>query len=716
MQKRYTFLACSVVSVTVLLGVFSAIVTAGAHKHANRSAAASAVSTDIAVSTETAIPVEPSPELASLETKSVATGQSSDLQTMAYSAPKGVYKTVKPCRIYDTRSNTANATKVDSSTVNLRIAGKCGLPASLLAVQVGVTSSSKGSGNFATLWNTGTPIPNVSTINIAPGETRSNSAIVGASSGSVSVYNQSDSVTIVDVYGYWIETSTRASTGRYVPLTPTRFFDSRQTGGKLKADTPLTLTMPSYIPSDAIAVVANITAVESTATSLGFVTVWSGNGPMTDTSAITLDKNGQTRAAGGIYGLTNKTLNIQPNLGAMHIIVDISGYITGSSAPSSLSSRLAIAEPVRLLDSRSGNKIIGGVAGGTTIENANSGDASGFVYNLTFLQPNSSGFLSLTVGEGEEPTTSSVNAAKPGEIVANFAVTPAGSKGTTIYNSVTTHILLDYVGYFTGDHLDSLDEKKEIQTRLNELGCAAGVVDGIFGSQTSAAIRRFQVANPPLATDGVIGLTTSSQTYKALMGDYPNYCVLPPAKPGIAGLSIKASMSSLPAPIWPSENKILTACWGDMRSYTEVSEKGHSGIDIGADVGQNVFSPWAGLVVASSTGYNVGIGNYVRVAHFRLTDGTIVYTEYHHLKSATLPPVGTVVAAGNVVAKSGDTGYVDGPHLHFNLVKGAPTDVGPAKRGVETLNPMLYGFSMPGLSGAQGACTQYPNGGGSSNL
>jgi peptidoglycan hydrolase-like protein with peptidoglycan-binding domain len=69
------------------------------------------------------------------------------------------------------------------------------------------------------------------------------------------------------------------------------------------------------------------------------------------------------------------------------------------------------------------------------------------------------------------------------------------------------------------------DEVQAIQAKLNGYGCNAGYVDGIKGAQTTAAIKRFQLANPPLAADGIIGTTSTSPTYNKLINLAANYCV-----------------------------------------------------------------------------------------------------------------------------------------------------------------------------------------------
>ena len=51
------------------------------------------------------------------------------------------------------------------------------------------------------------------------------------------------------------------------------------------------------------------------------------------------------------------------------------------------------------------------------------------------------------------------------------------------------------------------DEVKELQEKLNSLGYNAGSTDGIFGSNTEAAVKAFQAANG-LSADGIVGPKT----------------------------------------------------------------------------------------------------------------------------------------------------------------------------------------------------------------
>lgn len=56
---------------------------------------------------------------------------------------------------------------------------------------------------------------------------------------------------------------------------------------------------------------------------------------------------------------------------------------------------------------------------------------------------------------------------------------------------------------------------RELQTKLNSLGYDCGKVDGIFGTKTLAAVKRFQQANK-LAVDGIVGKNTFKKLAQVL--------------------------------------------------------------------------------------------------------------------------------------------------------------------------------------------------------
>lgn len=89
---------------------------------------------------------------------------------------------------------------------------------------------------------------------------------------------------------------------------------------------------------------------------------------------------------------------------------------------------------------------------------------------------------------------------------------------------------------------------------------------------------------------------------------------------------------------------------------------GYNAVDWGAGIGTPVRAAAGGTVlVAKSSGWNGGYGNYIVVRH---ANG--VQTLYAHLSRLDVG-VGDSVAAGESIGASGNSGRSTGPHLHFEV-------------------------------------------------
>ena len=87
----------------------------------------------------------------------------------------------------------------------------------------------------------------------------------------------------------------------------------------------------------------------------------------------------------------------------------------------------------------------------------------------------------------------------------------------------------------------------------------------------------------------------------------------------------------------------------------------HDGTDFGVPIGAEVYAAHDGTVrnrLDDPTGY----GKYVQITG---ADGTV--TDYGHVSELFLVPDGTSVRAGTLIAKSGNEGSSQGPHLHFRV-------------------------------------------------
>jgi len=92
--------------------------------------------------------------------------------------------------------------------------------------------------------------------------------------------------------------------------------------------------------------------------------------------------------------------------------------------------------------------------------------------------------------------------------------------------------------------------------------------------------------------------------------------------------------------------------------------KFHSGIDIDMDSGTNIFPVLPGKI--HMMGSNGGWGNYIIVYHGYDLLKTRYYTLYAH-NTSTVGVVNSLVDRNTVIAISGATGNVTGPHLHLEV-------------------------------------------------
>ncbi len=91
--------------------------------------------------------------------------------------------------------------------------------------------------------------------------------------------------------------------------------------------------------------------------------------------------------------------------------------------------------------------------------------------------------------------------------------------------------------------------------------------------------------------------------------------------------------------------------------------KMHKGVDFGAPVGTPVFA--AGDGVIEKMGWWGGYGKYIRIRH-----GNDMGTAYAHLsRFNSALAEGSHVRQGQIIALTGSTGAVTGPHLHFEVLK-----------------------------------------------
>ena len=104
---------------------------------------------------------------------------------------------------------------------------------------------------------------------------------------------------------------------------------------------------------------------------------------------------------------------------------------------------------------------------------------------------------------------------------------------------------------------------------------------------------------------------------------------------------------------------------------------GHYGLDIAADFGSKVRAAAGGTVTFAGWKNNGG-GYQVWIAH-----GSGLYTTYNHMSGVSVGR-GQSVGKGQQVGRVGQTGHATGPHLHFEVWRGAIWN------GGDRVNPLGY--------------------------
>ena len=113
----------------------------------------------------------------------------------------------------------------------------------------------------------------------------------------------------------------------------------------------------------------------------------------------------------------------------------------------------------------------------------------------------------------------------------------------------------------------------------------------------------------------------------------------------------------------PVEGKVISE-FGPRKVSLKDASKDHKGIDIKVPIGTPVKAIADGTVIAARSGMK-GYGVGVFVDH-GIINGKHVISEYGHLSKFDVK-VGDKIKQGQVIAKSGNTGTSEGPHLHITI-------------------------------------------------
>jgi LPXTG-site transpeptidase (sortase) family protein len=259
----------------------------------------------------------------------------------------GRFTAVNPNRVYDSRNSGVLAPK---ATVQVGFGAQ--VPPSASAVVLNVTMVNSMAGGYLTVWAAGTAQPGTSNVNtVTAGQTVANQVIVPVTAGGVQVFSDPGGHLLVDLVGYFTGASAAvADTGLFVPISPTRFLDTRQAdnplGAHVRPSPGFTVERGvvgrTVVPSAASAIVMNTTLVN--AREAGYVTTYAaGTGVLPNVSTLNVAGVGSTVANHTIAPVSTRGVAFYTS-GGGHFIADVSGYFTGT-AKSAITGVVANPEP-----------------------------------------------------------------------------------------------------------------------------------------------------------------------------------------------------------------------------------------------------------------------------------------------------------------------------------------------------------------------------------
>ena len=363
----------------------------------------------------------------------------------AAASATSAFRAVTPCRLADTRDGRGVQAPAPDR-IRVQVAGRCGVPADAVAAVLTVTVTRPLADGFLTVFPATTALPTASNVNFRTGEDRANGAIVTLVDGSVDIAASVPTDVVVDVTG-WFGEAASATSGRFVPMTPTRAFDSRwpSFGRPLARGETARVPLPAGVPPDAIALAVNVTTTDPNEP--GYVTLHAWGTTLPDASTVNTDGADQTRAASAIVPVTAGGLAAYAHASA-HVVVDVTGWFTGPSAPSASEGLFVPApSPQRVVDTRQGDPVWDG--GSVEVPLGLTG-AAAVALNVTLVDAHAWGFLTVHAARTPVPGTSAVNASRRGETAANLALVPVSTDGVGVASDGGADLVADLAGWFVG--------------------------------------------------------------------------------------------------------------------------------------------------------------------------------------------------------------------------------------------------------------------------
>jgi hypothetical protein len=377
-------------------------------------------------------------------TNAGGTGVASSAVIASPIAVSGTLVPITPDRKLDTRGGPPMASDTIRSVNLLALAAND--TRAMRSVALNVTATEATGAGFLSVYPCASGVPPTSTVNFEAGQTVANAATIDVDpSGNVCVKSYAGTGTvhaIIDVTGTYSGPS-GTTAARYHPLAaPDRLIDTRG-GTRLDSNVrAVKVTEVAGVPATATAVTLNVTAVEPNAP--GYLTVFpcGVNVPGTSTLNYVVSDIVPNSATVGVGTAGSVCVS---SYAPTHFLVDITGYfepvVAGATFTGVTNDRLIdTRKTVKLAANGILNVSVAGRSGVPT-------DAKAVVVNVTAVESDAPGYLTVFPCGQAVPKTSSVNY-KAKQIVANNVTVGVGGGSVCVYSYAPTNVIVDVTGYY----------------------------------------------------------------------------------------------------------------------------------------------------------------------------------------------------------------------------------------------------------------------------
>ena len=399
-------------------------------------------------------------------------GPAAPTQAQVLAAPADLnLVSLVPARLLETRTGAAEGT-VDGqhegtgviaagASYTLDVSGRGGVVPGADAVMLNVTAIRPDRTGYLTVYPCNPVVPHASNVNYFAGDVSPNSVLAKLSDdGKVCIFSYGTSHVVVDVTGYV------PAGGAPVPVDPARLVETRIAPDATTIDgvdegigravageiVKFKVAGRGNVPLNAAAVYLNVTAIRPSGP--GWLTVYPCTATVPGSSNVNyvagdISPNAvlaTLSAAGEVCVYTTA---------ASDIVVDVNAYLPPGG------NRVAI-EPERCADTRPNGETFDGLfEGDGKIEPGTfykvklagrcniAGDASAAYLNVTAVNAEATGYLTVWPCDKPRPGTSNVNyqpgPAQPNSVLAKISLD--GNGDVCIYSLARTHVIVDANGY-----------------------------------------------------------------------------------------------------------------------------------------------------------------------------------------------------------------------------------------------------------------------------